>query len=100
LLPLQLCCLGQLHHSPLPATPLTGGTYSLLFFVVQPTQAAWRVVFLIASGVYFVCGGSYVLFSSGVRQAWDSPDDDIMENSDKSKSDVANDGMMLQVTHQ
>jgi hypothetical protein len=35
-----------------------------------------------------------------MRQAWDSPDDDVTENSDKSKSDVANDGMMLQVTHQ
>jgi hypothetical protein len=34
-----------------------------------------------------------------MRQAWDSPDD-VTENGDKSKSDVANDGMMLQVTHQ
>ena len=100
LLSLQLCCLVQPHHSPLPTTPLTGGTYSLLFFVVQPTQAAWRLVFLIASGVYIVCGGSYVLFSTGVRQAWDSPDDDVTESSDKSKRDMVKDGMMLQATHQ
>jgi len=69
-------------------------------FIVQPTQAAWRVVFLIASGVYMVCGGTYVLFSSGMRQAWDSPDDGERESSDKSKRDVATDGMMLQATHQ
>lgn len=100
LLPLQLCCLGQLHHARLPTTPLTGGTYSLLFFVVQPTQAAWRVVFLIASGVYMVCGGSYVIFSTGTRQAWDSPDDGVTESNDKRESNVARDGMMLQMTHQ
>jgi hypothetical protein len=46
------------------------------------------------------CGGSYVLFSSGMRQAWDSPDTGVKENSDRSRSDVGNDGMMMQVTHQ
>jgi hypothetical protein len=73
---------------------------SLLFFVVQPTQAAWREVFLIASGVYIVCGGFYLLFSTGMRQAWDRPDDDVTESSDKSKCDVAKDDMKLQVTQQ
>jgi hypothetical protein len=73
---------------------------TVFFFVVQPTQAAWRVVFLIASGVYMVCGGSYVLFSTGTRQAWDSPDDGAIERNDKHESDVARDGMMLQTTHQ
>ena len=41
-----------------------------------------------------------MLFSSGMRQAWDSPDDGERESSDKSKRDVATDGMMLQATHQ
>jgi len=73
---------------------------SLLFFVVQPTQAAWRVVFLIASGIYIVCGVSYVLFSRGMRQAWDSPDDGVTEKNDRRECDVAKDGIMLQATHQ
>jgi hypothetical protein len=34
-----------------------------------------------------------------MRQAWDSPDDET-ESTDKNKRDVANDGMMLQATHQ
>jgi len=65
----------------------------------RPTQAAWRAVFLIASGVYMVCGGSYLLFSTGMRQAWDSPDSGVTESSDKNKCDVAKEGMMLQATH-
>lgn len=66
----------------------------------RPTQAAWRVVFLIASGVYIVCGGSYLLLSTGVRQAWDNPDIGETESSKETKCDVANDGLMLQATHQ
>jgi hypothetical protein len=41
-----------------------------------------------------------MLFGSGMRQAWDSPDTGVKENTERSRSDVANDGMMLQVTHQ
>lgn len=66
----------------------------------RPTQAAWRVVFLIASGIYIVCGVSYVLFSRGMRQAWDSPDDGVTEKNDRRECDVAKDGIMLQATHQ
>jgi uncharacterized membrane protein len=70
----------------------------MIMFVVQPTQAAWRAVFLIASGVYIVCAGFYLVFSSGVRQAWDNPDNDVQTNG-KSKCDVEKDGMMLQTTN-
>jgi uncharacterized membrane protein len=68
-------------------------------FIFQPTQAAWRAVFLIASGVYIVCAGFYVLFSTGVRQAWDNPDNDESQKNGKSKCDVDKDGMMLQTTN-
>lgn len=70
-----------------------------IMFVVQPTQAAWRAVFLIASGVYIVCAGFYVVFSSGARQAWDNPDNDESQTNGKSKCDVEKDGMMLQTTN-
>ncbi|XP_021931680.1 putative inorganic phosphate cotransporter isoform X3 [Zootermopsis nevadensis] len=65
----------------------------------RPTQAAWRAVFLIASGVYIVCAGFYLLCSSGVRQAWDNPDNDEVQTNGKSKCDVEKDGMMLQTTN-
>jgi len=41
-----------------------------------------------------------VLFSTGTRQAWDSPDDGATERKDRRECDVASDGMMLQTTHQ
>jgi len=87
--------------APLPSPNYTPDWWHLqsVFYVVQPTQAAWRAVFLIASGVYMVCGGSYLLFSTGVRQAWDSPDNGVTESSDKNQCDVAKEGMMLQATH-
>ncbi|XP_067010645.2 putative inorganic phosphate cotransporter isoform X2 [Anabrus simplex] len=42
----------------------------------RPTQAAWRVVFAIASGVYVICGLFYLICGSGVRQPWDNPEND------------------------
>ncbi|KAJ8865877.1 hypothetical protein PR048_033400 [Dryococelus australis] len=39
----------------------------------RPTQAAWREVFLISSGVYIVCASLYALCGSGTRQSWDDP---------------------------
>jgi hypothetical protein len=65
---------------------------------VQPTQAAWREVFLIASGVYIVCAGFYAIFGTGVRQAWDNPDNDELQTNGKSTCDVEKDGMMLETT--
>ncbi|KAK7792600.1 hypothetical protein R5R35_005317 [Gryllus longicercus] len=46
----------------------------------RPTQAAWRVVFMISSGVYVVCGSIYLIFGTGVRQAWDNPENDVHVN--------------------
>ncbi|XP_039292775.1 putative inorganic phosphate cotransporter isoform X1 [Nilaparvata lugens] len=42
----------------------------------KPTQAAWRKVFFISAGVYILCSTIYQIFGSGVRQAWDNPDND------------------------
>ncbi|XP_063239664.1 putative inorganic phosphate cotransporter [Bacillus rossius redtenbacheri] len=50
----------------------------------RPTAAAWREVFLIASGVYIVCATTYVICGSGVRQHWDDPSTD----DQPSKKDV------------
>ena len=43
----------------------------------QPTQAKWRIVFMISAAVYIVCATFYVIFGSGERQAWDNPDKDV-----------------------
>ncbi|PSN56168.1 putative inorganic phosphate cotransporter [Blattella germanica] len=75
--------------------PLTAG------FVTEgrPTQAAWRVVFFIASGVYLFCGTFYAVFSTGVRQQWDNPDNDASQTNGKHKYDIERDGVMLQNTN-
>ncbi|XP_069689174.1 putative inorganic phosphate cotransporter isoform X1 [Periplaneta americana] len=65
----------------------------------RPTQAAWRAVFLIASGVYIGCGLIYVIFSTGRRQAWDNPDNDSQQSNGNAKCDIEKDGMVLQTTH-
>ncbi|XP_034254948.1 putative inorganic phosphate cotransporter [Thrips palmi] len=41
----------------------------------RPTQAAWREVFFISAGVYFVTAAIYQLFASGEKQSWDTPTD-------------------------
>ena len=38
------------------------------------THAKWRIVFLLAAGVYIVCSTFYILFGSGERQSWDNPE--------------------------
>lgn len=42
----------------------------------KPTIAQWRIVFMIAAGVYIFTATFYNLFASGVRQPWDNPDND------------------------
>lgn len=42
----------------------------------QPTQAKWRLVFMISAGVYVVCATFYIIFGSGERQSWDNPERD------------------------
>ncbi|XP_054274203.1 putative inorganic phosphate cotransporter isoform X1 [Macrosteles quadrilineatus] len=44
-------------------------------YIIQgrPTQEAWREVFFISAGVYFLCSSVYLIFASGVRQPWDNP---------------------------
>lgn len=49
-------------------------------FPFQPTQAKWRIVFMISAGVYIVCALFYAIFSSGQRQPWDNPDKDEDKN--------------------
>lgn len=49
-------------------------------FSFQPTQAKWRIVFMISAGVYIVCALFYAIFSSGQRQPWDNPDKDEDKN--------------------
>lgn len=52
--------------------PITAG----YIIVGPPTQAKWRIVFMISAGVYTVCALFYTVFSSGQRQTWDNPDKD------------------------
>ncbi|XP_031835533.1 putative inorganic phosphate cotransporter protein picot isoform X1 [Nomia melanderi] len=52
--------------------PITAG----YIIVGTPTQAKWRLVFMISAGVYIVCAIFYIIFGSGQRQSWDNPDKD------------------------
>lgn len=52
--------------------PITAG----YIIVGTPTQAKWRLVFMISASVYIVCSVFYIIFGSGQRQAWDNPDKD------------------------
>nr|CAD7598036.1 unnamed protein product [Timema genevievae] len=61
----------------------------------RPTQAAWRVVFMISSGVYIVCSTIYLIFGSGVRQPWDDPSHDEPQEDSK---DPEKGSVMLQET--
>ncbi|XP_060816803.1 putative inorganic phosphate cotransporter isoform X2 [Bombus pascuorum] len=56
--------------------PITAG----YIIVSPPTQAKWRIVFMISAGVYIVCALFYAIFSSGQRQPWDNPDKDEDKN--------------------
>jgi hypothetical protein len=68
----------------------------MLCLILQPTQAAWRVVFFIAAGVYVVCGGIYVFLSSGERQKWDNPENDKVQVNGKEKCDIERNSFILQ----
>lgn len=48
----------------------------MVVFVLQPTQASWRIVFFIAAAIYVFCCTFYNIFASGQRQAWDNPAND------------------------
>ncbi|XP_049956052.1 putative inorganic phosphate cotransporter isoform X1 [Schistocerca serialis cubense] len=63
----------------------------------RPTQAAWRVVFMIASGVYIVCATVYLIFGSGVRQHWDDPSNDSPPKN--KNTDVEKDCVPMESTH-
>ncbi|XP_051157227.1 putative inorganic phosphate cotransporter isoform X3 [Leptopilina boulardi] len=56
--------------------PITAG----YIIVGQPTQAKWRIVFMLSAAIYIVCATFYLIFGSGERQAWDNPDKDTNEN--------------------
>jgi hypothetical protein len=45
----------------------------LPFYRSQPTIGQWRIVFMIAAAIYFVCASFYIIFGSGERQKWDNP---------------------------
>ncbi|XP_046681162.1 putative inorganic phosphate cotransporter isoform X1 [Homalodisca vitripennis] len=63
-------CLGNLAGL---LAPITAG------YIIhgRPTQAAWREVFFISAGVYFVCQTFYQVFGTAVRQPWDNPQADL-----------------------
>ncbi|XP_053689625.1 putative inorganic phosphate cotransporter isoform X2 [Sabethes cyaneus] len=42
----------------------------------KPTIAQWRIVFVIAAGVYIFTATFFNIFASGTRQPWDNPDND------------------------
>ncbi|XP_014208881.1 putative inorganic phosphate cotransporter isoform X2 [Copidosoma floridanum] len=42
----------------------------------QPSQANWRIVFLLCAVVYVFCATFYIIFASGERQSWDDPQKD------------------------
>lgn len=44
--------------------------------MLQPTQAAWRVVFITSACVYMVCCTVYLVLGDGTRQPWDNPSND------------------------
>lgn len=46
----------------------------------QPTQAKWRIVFMICATIYIVCATFYNIFGSGERQPWDSVEKDDQKN--------------------
>ncbi|XP_015122844.1 putative inorganic phosphate cotransporter isoform X2 [Diachasma alloeum] len=62
--------------------PITAG----YIIVGTPSQAKWRIVFMISAAVYIVCATFYTIFGSGERQPWDNPDKD--EETQKKQNDV------------
>ncbi|KAK0165954.1 hypothetical protein PV328_004426 [Microctonus aethiopoides] len=54
----------------------------------KPSQAKWRMVFIISAAIYIVCATFYVIFGSGERQPWDNPDNDDRQEKKKAAGDV------------
>ncbi|XP_043269781.1 putative inorganic phosphate cotransporter isoform X2 [Venturia canescens] len=52
--------------------PITAGH----IIVGKPTQAKWRMVFMLSAAVYIGCSLFYIIFGSGERQFWDNPEKD------------------------
>ncbi|XP_011343507.1 putative inorganic phosphate cotransporter isoform X2 [Ooceraea biroi] len=46
----------------------------------SPTQAKWRIVFMICAGIYIACATFYNVFGSGERQPWDNVEKDDEKN--------------------
>ncbi|XP_008205224.1 putative inorganic phosphate cotransporter isoform X2 [Nasonia vitripennis] len=63
--------------------PITAG----YIIVGTPTQAKWRIVFVLSAAIYVLCATFYIIFGSGQRQSWDNPDRDseLKEKSDNKK---------------
>ncbi|XP_015595983.2 putative inorganic phosphate cotransporter isoform X2 [Cephus cinctus] len=53
--------------------PITAGH----IIIGKPTQAQWRIVFMIAAAVYIASATFYNIFGSGQRQPWDNPEKDV-----------------------
>ncbi|XP_025995967.2 putative inorganic phosphate cotransporter isoform X2 [Solenopsis invicta] len=60
----------------------------------SPSQAKWRIVFMICAGIYIFCATFYVIFGSGRRQAWDNPDKDDDKNEKNQLNNVYHDHML------
>lgn len=74
--------------------PLTAG------YVIKgkPTQAQWRIVFMVAAFVYIISCTFYIIFASGQRQPWDNPEDDEVPEEKRKKIDVESSNGSTQVT--
>lgn len=59
--------------------------YLYRIFFLQPTQAAWRVVFITSACVYIVCCSVYIMFGEGTRQPWDNPSNDHLNSKQHKK---------------
>ncbi|XP_011501855.1 PREDICTED: putative inorganic phosphate cotransporter isoform X2 [Ceratosolen solmsi marchali] len=63
--------------------PITAG----YIIVGTPTQAKWRIVFVLSTAIYVICATFYIIFGSGERQAWDNPEKDNEIKAKKKKLD-------------
>ncbi|XP_044592760.1 putative inorganic phosphate cotransporter isoform X1 [Cotesia glomerata] len=54
-----------------------------------PSQAKWRIVFIICGAIYIIGATFYIIFGSGQRQSWDNPDkDEEIEKKRRKPNDV------------
>ncbi|KAL0128026.1 hypothetical protein PUN28_003337 [Cardiocondyla obscurior] len=62
----------------------------------SPSQAKWRIVFMICAGIYIFCATFYAIFGSGQRQKWDNPDKD---DDKKEKNNLNNVRITIETQH-